>query len=1591
MFKKRLLNKFIAFFICSIFIFCNVLVPTALAYDGVRDDEGGCNVPTDPKQLRASNPCYIVNFNNSNNKCEVGNIKFSAMLPLNRDIEWELFPLPGNQYCMVFASVHIALLIAAGVAGSFACSTTGLSGALSAGTAIPGIGPQNLINQVLLANLCGAAIFQCAATAGVACPTVAPCCASAVAYATILAASVAELAIIFAFADGFFKETQICGWKWKGWKKETISSTEENQRGPKWEVDKGPYRKCIENIFNTNPTSKHKTASEIGDSNTINSKGIVPAYTFCGDSTAENINRAKEPKNKAYREYIFGGMEYEDNGSNSCSNPWSEDERMKILGYKSSNQRYYFTGSGEGSTPNFACYRFLQRTASDPTGVQAQEAYDCCVNRSQDILCVESPTLLCKGGKCDNISYKFCENNSKCDIEGVTFEVFYGKRSSNYLCAKSYSVCPYNQTVAGGSEIAKYDEDPNYTDVKLNFCQHLNHCWKAPLQPTVHSSQFTGNFISSACYDMKGDSQNTFQFSAGQLPIATRHFTAPFVQCFKETMENVFLNLAGHDVCRDPSFNSLPNCGGDANILYKEGTNLPDDQSFFKKIQDNYRLILKMVLTISLMMLGISTLLAVPKAHLEKKVIMTYIIKLGLVMYFALGDAWQMSFANAVLNTSSIMSDITFRPNIYNGNYAKLDGCQFPRFNYESKNERDYTKQAYPPGKEYLRIWDTLDCKIIRALGFGPDISVPNILLIIIAGFFSSALGVIFFVAAFVFGFMLLSISIRAMHIFLISTSAIIILLFISPITITMVMFERTKKVFENWWKQLLGYALQPMILFIYISILLTVMDSILIGSGSYIGGNVQIAPDKRYVGMTAIDSQNATDNFGFIVEKNVDCSINNAVNDSIYCIFNLAKFGKLSGFDAIGIGFPIITNLNKEKIETIAKSALIMFIFLNFIDRLSLFASKLVGGSEVGSDWRVKTSLMAKGMNDLMRGIQKRGMRAMVKHGPTVARKGLSVARGTVSLASDIRNLGKQNPGDDKNAAGGAGRGIGGDKPANIPQTDPKTDPATPDKSSSSGGDFSAKDSKAGASGGDFSAKDSSPSSASGGDFSAQQSSTNSRASESGGDFSAQQSSANQGGSSMNKRFAEMARKVVGQAASLASSPSGEGRSGSASGGHLKQSMAKLSAQLKAKVGNASQQISRLPTIAEGLEEAGEEDKEWSQDDQSSTSQTTEQDQKSNSEQRSKPQESKQNGLSSSASKQDGAKENKQDEKSSTQGSDKPKDQSDSKDGDKSANKENEDENSDNDQDEDEKDEDSKQENRGNLQMMRKKPSGDKGPSRSGGILRQGQRGAQGGGGQGASGEGGGRVSFAPTLEMGSAESFRGDAKGRSESKSSQGAIGDNEGRQNLLSPTRQGESGSGLQAGLQAGSQSFNQAIGSSMTGGIKIGANGIDLGGGKILQTQGIGSSSSTGKSTGSNLPGNVFDGLATYNGPPLGRQAYQFSPAQQTRRNDGSRSEIASRVSDVIQARATNQKVGWTATSTLDGKDSIGKGQSQAGQSGAGQSVVGKSVVGKSSTSQSAKGKTQAVKSKITIKKPSNSQDDFYDGEDEDEGSDDDGKK
>jgi hypothetical protein len=353
-------------------------------------------------------------------------------------------------------------------------------------------------------------------------------------------------------------------------------------------------------------------------------------------------------------------------------------------------------------------------------------------------------------------------------------------------------------------------------------------------------------------------------------------------------------------------------------------------------------------------------------------------------MYFAVGDAWQFGFMQGVIGTSSFLADLTFKIDEAKP-LNKLDGCQFPRYDYRNDNPTTkYNDPKYPPTKEYLRIWDTLDCKIARALGFGPEVSVPNLVMAIVGGFFTGGLGIIFFVATFVFAFFLLSMTIKAMHTFIMSITSVIILLYVSPITITLAFFERTKGIFQGWWKQLLGFTLQPMILFAYLGILVTLLDNFILGSATFIPATVEV------------NGVSVQDTYGRISPKQISCS-GDAEDDSLYCIFKFSDIKTFNGLEAIGIGIPLLTSLNSNKLDTIFKAAIVMFIFSTFMDQIMGLASKLVGGSSLQSDWGSSTSKMLAKAYGVARGIQSRGVNAMRKHAPGILKKVASVPRDTV------------------------------------------------------------------------------------------------------------------------------------------------------------------------------------------------------------------------------------------------------------------------------------------------------------------------------------------------------------------------------------------------------------------------------------------------------------------------------------------------------------------------------------------------------------------------------------------------------------------
>ena len=976
--KTLLRFTFCFFLVLSVVFSTNNSYAANNFYDGVRDK---------------------VTYSESRHTCDTGPLEFDPLLP-NRDITWEI---PQNEYCNQYVASVGALLIAAWGVGRLACPAwpTNLLGKSKNAIEKPSYEPPlpgypvvgsvrasvNYFSKCTTRSLeATAANISCipppstaynptlCATASQTSMNATSCCVSAASYAATLAGAVAALAIMYDTAKIAYENARICGAQWNTWKEKADGS---------WIKGKGTYQKCVNQLF----TKNGDVDDDCDDTKDTDYK--------IRDDLDRNGQAEVALTNKYYREYIYGGVEYPDQGEGNCSNPsaWDSDERMEYLGYDDSEQYYYMTGAG--AAPGYHCRRFLPRkgdkTPEDLKSVA--DAYDCCVNRSSTAICIESKSAIdIAKDKVTNASEdvfigvnqyrtEFCKLGSKCSVANVVYDIYEGE-TPNYICAKTYSSCPYNHPLGGGTEQEEFypDHDMEHIGQRKNFCQYMKHCVKIPIKPYFRSSNLKGAYISSACKNLKGDAQNVLGYTSQLVPVNSNNFTAPIAQCFKETMENIFLNKAGFSQCSNTDevpINDVCITG----YTYRKGYDLGkynpgQESSFFIKIQDKLQGVIQMALVLSVVAFGFMILIGVPQEQISKKVLLSYILKMGLVMYFAVGDGWQFGFMNGVLSSSSYLSELTFRPDEKgievkdgSGNFDKsnLDGCQFPRFNYADDNfETKYDNPAYPPGKSYLRIWDTLDCKIARALGYAPGASIPNVLMMFLAGFLTSGYGIAFVLATFFVAFLMISIAIRALHIFLLSTTAVVILMYVSPIMITLKMFKRTEKMFESWWKQLLGFTLQPMILFAYLGILITFIDSTIIG-------------DVKFTGVTRYDATEQVtylNDFSGDAEKGIDCTGKSA--NSVYCIFNTYEMGTNNDLAVIGIGLPVLLlSMDADKIQSLIVAGFLLFIFMSFLDQIASFAQALVGGGSLASDWG-GMGAMAKRMGQLGSGLSSAGERAV-------------------------------------------------------------------------------------------------------------------------------------------------------------------------------------------------------------------------------------------------------------------------------------------------------------------------------------------------------------------------------------------------------------------------------------------------------------------------------------------------------------------------------------------------------------------------------------------------------------------------------------
>lgn len=131
-------------------------------------------------------------------------------------------------------------------------------------------------------------------------------------------------------------------------------------------------------------------------------------------------------------------------------------------------------------------------------------------------------------------------------------------------------------------------------------------------------------------------------------------------------------------------------------------------------------------------------------------------------------------------------------------------------------------------------IWARVDCVLDKIIGITPATALTGGLLgALLAFMFTAKFGLAFFFfgAAIILG-VLVSVA-RAVFIFVNSYVGIAIVAIMAPLFVPMVLFRRTKVFFDKWLKILIGFLLQPVILFAYLAFMLSAFD-VVVFSGNH-------------------------------------------------------------------------------------------------------------------------------------------------------------------------------------------------------------------------------------------------------------------------------------------------------------------------------------------------------------------------------------------------------------------------------------------------------------------------------------------------------------------------------------------------------------------------------------------------------------------------------------------------------------------------------------------------------------------------------------------------------------------------------------
>ena len=451
-------------------------------------------------------------------------------------------------------------------------------------------------------------------------------------------------------------------------------------------------------------------------------------------------------------------------------------------------------------------------------------------------------------------------------------------------------------------------------------------------------------------------------------------------------------------------------------------TNVNGQKPFFQVVQERLKQIVYVVLILYVTMVGIKIITA---AELPQKgEMIMYIIKFGLVMYFATGSAWyevkngeKIGLYPALLTASSEIAG--FFMGAQNDN-DPIGFCQYQLYGSNLFMEREITvhdaiqstgpndatsnyilNQTLQPtmgfkDKVKITIWDLIDCKLLNYLNLGScKYTVAGLIgvWIISAAFFVSMQGFLLSIVSFIYCLMLLLVIFKFVHIFILSMFVLTILVLVSPIILCFALFDYTKNIFQKWMQLVLGYVLYPALIFAFIALMLATFDSVFFG-------NIDLASNRGDMkkACAGVDSIFCTTYDSIGIDP---CSANlGNINSTLTETLNLGPLGKYTILKSTFTG---------AYLDAVLKLMLFAFLFYLFMGSVSNFLAILTGVQDLSGMAKgsinigaVVTSAVSGAALSSGGGIAKRGVGAAAKRDESYSK-----SRGSIGVGSSGESSG--------------------------------------------------------------------------------------------------------------------------------------------------------------------------------------------------------------------------------------------------------------------------------------------------------------------------------------------------------------------------------------------------------------------------------------------------------------------------------------------------------------------------------------------------------------------------------------------------------